>query len=241
MNKPGILSVSTSREITNDWRESFPLLGIYKSMWLLKRHGPLLMGIALDRTRSNDVYLPTFHVHNLLVPAPAILLSLVYPVPDMRQVKLPRQIKVLRHADDYLSAVAFLKQAVPDLDASVLSWRRLVQLHSDFIRQKRDYAIAKSCSRLFLDVILLAYWCGHEDYARHCEAEAVRLMKDWNPSVDVAAWQTSLHGLLDRGVMQRTLDSEISRHKLAHLPVCELSGDGEAEAITVAYTSAWAS
>lgn len=240
MNKQAKLSTSAKREITNDWARSFPSLGVYKTMWLIKRHGPFLMGVVLDRTRENDVYLPRFHVHNLLAPSPAILLSLVYSVPDLRHPQLSMEIKVQRHNAEYPAAVAFLKSAMGDLESPVLTWRRLVELHCDFIRQRRDYAVAKFCTSVFRDVILLAHWCGHSDYAYHCEKEAVHLMKRWNPPVDIASWQNSLTSLIDRGTMQRTLDSELSKHKLQHLPVYELSDSGEAESITAAYAAAWA-
>jgi hypothetical protein len=239
MSKPEELSASAKKLITSDWAKSFPSLGVYKPMWLLKRHGPLLMGILLERTRSNDVYLPCFHVHNLLVPSSTIALSLVYPVPNPRQPRLPREIKVLRHKDDYLAAVDFLTEAVPDLAKPTLSWHRLVQLHGDFIRQRRDYAVAKFCAGLFRDVILLAHWCGHENYARHCQMEALRLMKSWKPPVDIASWQAVLNVQFDRNSLQRTLDAEITKHKLEKVPVCELSGAGDAESITSAYTAAW--
>jgi hypothetical protein len=239
MSKPEELTASAKKEITSDWGKLFPSLGVYKPMWLLKRHGPLLMGIVLDRTRSNEVYLPKFHVHNLLTPSPAILLSLVYPVPDTRQPKLPRQIKVLRHKEEHQAAGVYLKEVVPDLEMPILTWRRLVQLHGDFIRQRRDYAVAKFCTGVFRDVILLAHWCGHEDYAQHCQTEALQLMKNWNPTVDVAAWQTAIADQLDRSRMQRTLDAEIAKHKLERVPVCELVGAGDAEFITSAYTAAW--
>ena len=239
MSKPEELSASAKKLITSDWSNLFPSLGVYKPMWLLKRHGPLLMGLLLERTRSNDVYLPCFHVHNLLVPSSTITLSLVYPVPNPRHPKLARQIKVLRHKDEYLEAAAFLKEVVPDLGNPMLTWQRLVCLHGDFIRQRRDYAVAKFCAGLFRDVILLAHWCGHEDYAKCCQEEALQLMKSWSPPVDIAAWQTALNGQLNRSNLQRNLDAEISKHKLEKVPVFDLTCEGEAESITRAYAAAW--
>jgi hypothetical protein len=125
------------------------------------------------------------------------------------------------------------------LESSVVTWPLIVELHGDFIRQRRDYAVAKFCRGVFRDVILLAHWCGHSDYARHCTEEAVRLMEDWSPPVDIDAWRTALDSMADRDTMQRTLDSELAKHKLQHLPVCELSPEGEAESITAIYAAAW--
>src|SRR5436190_8831039 len=63
-------------QITKDWKDEFPSLGVYKPLHLLRRNGPLLSGICLDRTSSGDIYKPIFHYHCLLRSCPAISLSL---------------------------------------------------------------------------------------------------------------------------------------------------------------------
>jgi hypothetical protein len=198
------------------------------------------VGVILDRTRDNDVYLPSFHVHNLLAPFSGISLSLQYSVPHLRQPKMERAIKVVRHKEEYLSAVAFLQEVMPILGSPVLTWGQLVKMHGEYLRQRRDYAVAKYCQHVFLDVILLAHWCGHPGYAKYCQVEAVELMQSWNPPVDVLAWERNLNSLVDRERMQRTLDAELAKHKLQHLPVYELNGEGAAEPITAIYEAAWA-
>lgn len=49
-------------KITEDWARLLPGLGIYKPMRLLRRVGPMLTGICLDRDSGNEAYRPTFHV-----------------------------------------------------------------------------------------------------------------------------------------------------------------------------------
>lgn len=60
------ISSSKKKSITNQWKNEYPELVLYKNMWLLRRVGPLLQGICLDRDSTNVSYLPTFHVHNLI-------------------------------------------------------------------------------------------------------------------------------------------------------------------------------
>ena len=54
----------------------FPSLGVYKPMHLMNRLGPLLVGILLEVKSGNESYIPTFHIHNLARPFPAVYLGL---------------------------------------------------------------------------------------------------------------------------------------------------------------------
>ncbi|MEZ5442502.1 MAG: hypothetical protein R3F15_13580 [Lysobacterales bacterium] len=239
MSKPATLTPVIKREITSDWSETFPSLGIYKPLWLLKRHGPLLMGVLLDRTRSNDIYIPKFHVHNLLSPSLSILLSLVFEVPDFRQKALPRKIKIAHHLEQYGEAAETLRGLVPDLDADLLSWPRIVELHAEFIQQKRDFAVAKYCHAIFRDVILLASWCGKLEYAQECLDASLSIMSAWTPPIDVVAWQDSIERQMHPESMRLTLAAELQRHKLSHVPQFELQETGDTKFITDTYRCVW--
>ena len=103
------LTVTANRVIFGDWLRHFSDMGAYEPMWMMKRHGPLLIGVCLNSTRSNDAYLPTFHLHNLLQPNPAIVFSARLQPPSARSNRIPLEIKVGRHAEEYESAVAWMK------------------------------------------------------------------------------------------------------------------------------------
>ena len=227
--------------ITRDWRNHFPSLGVYKPMRLLKRHGPILIGVALDITGSNDRYIPTFHIHNLIRPFPCVGLALRHVVPGKRVPQLDREIKIDMHAEEYCDAIEFLKHVAPELGFSVLGWPFVIAMYSKYVRQKRDYNIAKYCSNIFAEVILLARWCGHEDYARRCYDEALGLMRQWNPPIDLAEWQAGVDALTTREQLNEVLESEIVKHKLQHIPVYGFDPGGTAESITQAYVESWAS
>lgn len=242
MSQSKKLGAAEKRNITADWQREFPVLATYKPMWLLKRHGPLLVGLMLDRDSSNELYIPTFHVHNLLAPFPSISLSLIYNAPGEKQPRMARQIRVDRHESAYLDVVAFFKKATPELDAVDLSLSRAIQLHFDFVREKRDYAVAKRCWSLFCDVALLAAWGGHDAYARDCIDGASFLMREWNLPFNVSEWAATVRDLARPEVMQETLASEIAKHKLGRLPAFDLTADdpGELSAVQV-YQQVWGS
>jgi hypothetical protein len=241
MNKI-MLSAAAKKHITEDWKRSLPNLGIYKPLWLLKRNGPLLMGVILDRTRSNDVYIPIFHVHNLLWPSPFLVLSLALRVPNERQPRLERQIRVDRHDSEFASAVGILKGLIPEIAGSDISISKILRLHEEFLQQKRDFALARHCVGVFTDVILLSFWAGYADCAQRCLNDATELMQSWNaPAINVPSWRSAVEAQLDRSRMEATLAEEIKKLKLGHLPAYELLPDALPEPnIVQVYKAAWA-
>lgn len=235
------LTPALKNSVTRDWRNHFPSLGVYKPMWLMKMHGPVVVGICLDSPPSRDYYKPFFHVHCLLRPWPSISLALDYQVRDRRCFDLRRQICLTKHTEEHVEAIEFLKNATPELDFTKFDWPRLVGMYCEYVRQKRTYNIAKYCYNIFADIILLARWCGHEDYARRCYDEALGLMRQWNPPIDLAEWQAGVDALTTREQLDEVLESEIVKHKLQHIPVYGFDPGGTAESITQAYVESWAS
>lgn len=103
------LSPAIKEQITTDWKAPFPDLGIYKPMWLLRRVGPLVSGICLERDSGNDAYRPTCHVHNLAKESATVSLSLADP---LRTVKTgaPETIKAGFHHQWFADAAVRLQR-----------------------------------------------------------------------------------------------------------------------------------
>ena len=59
------LTRTIKKQITKEWNELFPSMGIYKNMWLMNILGPLAVGVLLEVKSDNERYIPTFHIHNL--------------------------------------------------------------------------------------------------------------------------------------------------------------------------------
>jgi hypothetical protein len=224
------LTAAARKRITEDWKNAFPNLGVYKPMWLMKRNGPLLMGICLDRTRSNDVYIPKFHVHDLISTFPGISLMLYHAVPDERQPRMPRQIRVDRHEVMSVAAMASLKSLVPEISQQDVSLSRILRMYREDL-DKNYRGLAKYPEWMFMDVILLAFWSGYHDYARTVLDGACEVMRFWPARglplkpFDVSAWRDGVETQLCRNRMASTLKEQIMKHKVAHLPVYELVAD----------------
>jgi len=56
MTMPKVLTKSAEKQITEDWQREILSLGVYEPRWLLRRVGPLLVGICLDRDSGGTSY-----------------------------------------------------------------------------------------------------------------------------------------------------------------------------------------
>ncbi|MGW6441474.1 hypothetical protein [Lentzea sp. NPDC055074] len=66
----------TARRVASDRAEEFPGFVIWRTLHLLRRIGPVLQGICIERTTSGDEYFATAHVHSLASDFPVVSLTL---------------------------------------------------------------------------------------------------------------------------------------------------------------------
>ena len=70
------LTAATKKAVLGDWNNLSPAFAPHQPLHLLKRHGPILVGIYLKPTRDGTMYTPTAHIHNLCVAFPVVSLQL---------------------------------------------------------------------------------------------------------------------------------------------------------------------
>lgn len=119
---------ATMRRITRDWDMQLPGFDVWKPMHLLRRVGPVLQGVALERSRSGDYYFATSHVHALTREFPVISLSLGHRV--LRSSGQPEQIDA---SEAHLSDVAArlieqtdhsIRETPPAIDDLIVAYQR---------------------------------------------------------------------------------------------------------------------
>jgi len=224
MNRPPLKTVK--KRITADWAAELPTLGIYKPLWLMKRHGPMLVGVCLDRTSSGDEYRPVVHVHNLLSPFPVVSLSLARDLPGERHPALARRIRTDRHEATFRSAADVAKAMAPYLEARELSLFALLKLYGDAIVDDWDPAIAREPLRLFEDVVRLTFWAGYEAYARACLDAAATVVDGWRKEfVPAAPWKASMLAALDKGRLEAVFAEQMKNHAADKVPAYPLAID----------------
>lgn len=105
--------------ITADWAAAFPGLGVRApaaaSPMLVRRAGPVVAGICLDRRTDTTVYCPTAFVHFLGTPGASI--TLTGATVPARPNGAPMIVRAGLHDREFPDAVARLRSAFPlDLD-----------------------------------------------------------------------------------------------------------------------------
>ena len=147
------LTASVKKRITEDWHSYFPELGVYSPMHLLKRHGPLLIGICLDQTSSGDIYRPTFHVDCLCKEFPVVTLTLATRLRTLRPG--PDFIGVKEHEERVHDAAQRMNdQSLLPLQGSL----HLAQVIDAYRKYLNTDLGQMHAPQLFQDMILLYIW-----------------------------------------------------------------------------------
>lgn len=75
-------SAAKKRKTLDLWQKEFPEFSCWKD-FIVKKCGPLIVGICLDPRRDPDYYTPTFFIHNLISDSKS--LTLMYGVAPTRK------------------------------------------------------------------------------------------------------------------------------------------------------------
>lgn len=220
------LTPSAKKQITLDWRSCFPGLGVYRPMHLLRRCGPLLLGILLERDSGNISYRPTFHVHNLAAEFSTITLTLTHQLRTQR-TGAPETIDVKYHQGKYHEAAARLSHQAPLSLRGDLSLSTVLDAYQDFI----EWPTTHFEPHLYEDMALLCAWASKEVLARDLVYEAHSTMKRWPSEVLAAiggldAWVISLERrLADPDAIHETVAHQIENLRAHKIPIGRLSVD----------------
>jgi hypothetical protein len=149
---------AASSRITSDWRSYYSEFTAVRKLHLLRRCGPMLIGIILERSSPGDEYLPCSHVHNLLVPSETISLMLRKPLLTTR-TGAPDTIAVRRHDAVWREAAARLEnQALLPLRGAI-TVKRVIDAYRSARALGEDEALSIAS---LSEQIALARWCGDE-------------------------------------------------------------------------------
>ena len=213
------LTPAIKREVTSDWESIFPLFGVYKPLWLMRRYGPISIGILLERDSGNDRYLPISHLHTLTSDLPAISLTLPTRLLNNRNHAI-RKIHVKNHDHDWREAADSLKaQSFVPLNDTAISLDRVLELYTRFIRSRTP--LAEYPKELFEDIFALLVWCGRSDDANATLRRFRKMVDSWPAKIvnkfgGGAAWEQSVleryssRPQLLRRVEEKTADLESS-------------------------------
>lgn len=166
-------------KILSDWRSCVPAMRPYKSMWLAKRNGPLIVGLCLKENRANTSYTVVPHVHNLTRPFGVVSLTLSFPVKNKRNT-YQDDFTLKSHDHEFTDACKRLhKQTLFPL-IEKLTLTQILNAYDVAIERKLTL---DSPDRLYEDILCLLMWCGNRVKATRRLAKYIQIMSGWEERV----------------------------------------------------------
>ncbi|MFF0560655.1 hypothetical protein [Streptomyces sp. NPDC004266] len=211
----------TAGRVTKEWAAEFPDFDVWKPLRLLRRIGPVVQGVCLDRTTGGDGYLPTAHVHALTREFPVVSLTLGRRL--TRPSGTPDPVLFARHERDFGRATGALREQSalpldepPSIEAIVREYhaearRRVEKGHGPAVPEVEDG-------------ILVAAAAGQHDLAEEGLSLARELTGVWPRSSMPLDWpgaEAWLDGLVaragDREALVAVVRGQTVAHKLARV------------------------
>lgn len=221
MTIPRILTKSAEKRITQDWMKEIPSLGVYRPRHLLRRVGPLLVGICLERESGGDVYKPMFHVHCLGKEAPAVFLTLLTQIRSERSGG-PDFVQVRFHEEKCKEAAARMVRQSPLPLAGDLSLDQVIKAYQTYLPSPLGQAYPVP---LYRDMIILSAWGSRRTEAMKFLTECLQVGDD----IDLqnvggrAAFEAECRKLIENpALIQQTVDSQTVALGVGNLPVSSL-------------------
>lgn len=216
------LTPTIKKQITSDWYEHFAHFTVYKPMWMLRRAGPIVIGVLLERDSSNNKYKPYFHIHILLRPNESITLSLYSQLKS--KAGGGDWVTVRSHDKTYLDAIQRFRKEYFLPCAGVVSYIQVLTAYKEY-KKRNSYNVLSEND--YADMALLCAWGGQPRKGRKYLKRALRMMGDSCPWIDrdygsVQAWgQYMKDQIKNPDALHKVVDQEIIKHKLENIPVSE--------------------
>ncbi|MEV8350683.1 hypothetical protein ACFVTT_19060 [Streptomyces niveus] len=213
--------VATPRRVTSDWVAEFPGFDAWRPMHLLRRLGPVVQGICLDRSTSGDGYTPTVHVHPLTREFPAISLALGQRLE--RTSGQPERILFSRHGGEFQDAARILAEQSRLPIGSPPSLEEIVKEYHSVSVARQQSGLPPAVMGIE-DSILISAAVERSDLvaegltlARELAIKwpKARLPLDW---VSAEVWLDGLASMVrDSGSLWAIIDSQVIKHKLGKI------------------------
>lgn len=232
------LTPKVKRWITKDWAPFFPGLGVYKPMRFLRRVGPIMIGVCLDRGRGGEHYYPKFHISCLTNDTADLPLTLCTQLQNERfsevQGRLlrgPDFIAVKWHHRHYEDAAKRMNaQALLPLTGGLSCHQVIAAYRAYGSRQPHGLGLHEH-----REMPEIAAWAGDQKLAlslfqetvRHIDGYEPRLRKNMEPwrdtPVTAEQWLAELEErLANPEELRAAVERRIDELKLRNLPSAPL-------------------
>ena len=209
-------------QITKDWQQELPALGIQGPRHLLRRVGPLLVGVSLERYSPNE-YEPTFHVHFLGNVERGFFLTMETGVaPGLRSPE--EVIEVSAHKERYKDVARRLVEQAPLSLQGPLTVKEVVEAYRKYSKTRGTSQV----SNLYGDCIKLLSCYGYAAEAEEMLNEILEMpLRDgnfkWFGSRQAFEEQMR-EAIAHPDTVWETVKQQIEQHKVGKLPYEEFVG-----------------
>ncbi|ANH67491.1 hypothetical protein ABE85_07760 [Mitsuaria sp. 7] len=197
---------------------------IYDSMWLMRRIGPLLQGVLLEKTQDGSCYCPTLHIHTFSRPLGYVALNVAQPLLTVR-TRASEYIKVLHHDKHFsegakrLAASSLLPiEGDISLDEVMAAYRSF----ETFPASDAPFSI-----NYFESAISLHAWCGQINRGKQALEEYLEVITQWPDRVierlgSVDKWRSDMLAVLaNPDAIRETAEQQATVLKATTLPFSE--------------------
>ncbi|MFJ9714128.1 hypothetical protein [Streptomyces sp. NPDC101234] len=212
------VDAATVKRVTKDWAALYQGFDVWRPLRLLRRIGPVLQGVTLDRSASGDAYFPTVHIHALTREFPVISLTLGQRLAASSGAQ--EAVKFFSHGEGYSDTARRLaEQARLSLD--------LPPTIEDVVRELRAFAVSQQAQggppavNEVEDSVLIPAASGSVDTAMEGIQLAQELLGKWPKSRLPINWTSGdewLEGLSAKvgnvDSLHAVVDGQITFHKL---------------------------
>ena len=209
-------------QITKDWQQELPALGIQGPRHLLRRVGPLLVGVHLARYSPNE-YVPTFHVNFLGTLREGFALTMKTGVaPGLRSPE--EVIEVSAHKERYKDVARRLVEQAPLSLQGPLTVKEVVEAYRKYSKTRGTDQV----SNLYGDCIKLLSCYGYAAEAEEMLNEILAMpLRDgnfkWFGSRQAFEEQMR-EAIAHPDTVWETVKQQIEQHKVGKLPYEEFVG-----------------
>lgn len=204
----------------SDWKSCVPAMRRERSMSLMKRNGPVLVGLYLKENRANTSYKVIPHVHSLIRPSDAVSLTLSYPLRNRRNT-YHDDFTLKSHDREFPEACKRLHNQTLFPLTRDLSLAQIVGAYESFI--DRNLGVSAP-TFLYEDIISFFAWCGKLTEAKKRLGEYTKIMNDWEEWVfrqvggKIAFFDRLVEIVEEPNKLEYICEQQIEIHKLKNIP-----------------------
>ncbi|MFM7129281.1 MAG: hypothetical protein ACKO0V_07975 [bacterium] len=209
-------------EVTKDWLAEFPSLKKESPMHLLRRVGPLLVGVILERI-GLDSYIPCFHVHFLGNSEPSLILTMktkFTPTPEIGKTR----IEVSDHKRTYKEAARLLREQAPLSIEGPLTVKEVLEAYRKFSTTPVG---GSQLANLYQDAIKLATFFGFTEQAKGLLQEILECTEGDGVFKFFNGREAYIERMRDAiahpETIRETIEQQIVQHKVGRLPFSEFA------------------